>query len=113
MQYSLEQYLLLAVFTFVLVGALTPVMRRVAIRIGAFDAPNIPRKLHSQPVPYLGGIAIALGIFISSYGALLYSDFSMHTFALASSVLLPAMAMSIMGLIDDLRGLEPWPRLAM
>ena len=113
MQYSLEQYLLLAVFTFVLVGALTPVMRRVAIRIGAFDTPNIPRKQHNQPVPYLGGIAIALGILIASYGALLYSDFSMRTFTLASSVLLPAMAMSIMGLIDDLRGLEPWPRLVI
>ena len=50
MQYSLEQYLLLALFAFVLVGALTPVMRRVAIRIGAFDAPNIrPRRGRTIP----------------------------------------------------------------
>jgi UDP-GlcNAc:undecaprenyl-phosphate GlcNAc-1-phosphate transferase len=111
MQYSLKQYLLLGVFTFILVGALTPVMRRIAVRIGAFDLPNIARKQHSNPVPYLGGVAIALGILISSYGALLYSDFSMLTFGLASSVLVPALAMALMGLIDDLRGLEPMPRL--
>ncbi|MBI3429083.1 MAG: undecaprenyl/decaprenyl-phosphate alpha-N-acetylglucosaminyl 1-phosphate transferase, partial [Actinobacteria bacterium] len=36
-----------------------------------------------------------------------------QTFALASSVLIPALAISIMGLVDDLRGLEPWPRLVL
>ncbi|MFA5918993.1 MAG: MraY family glycosyltransferase, partial [Candidatus Nanopelagicaceae bacterium] len=113
MQYSIRQFLLLGAFTFILVGALTPVMRSLAIRNGAVDSPNIPRKTHKEPIPYLGGVAIAIGILISSYAAMLYSDFSMHTFALASSVLVPALAISIMGLVDDLRGLEPWPRLIL
>lgn len=113
MQYSIRQFLLLGVFTFIFVGAITPIMRSLAIRNGAVDAPNIPRKTHKEPVPYLGGVAIAIGILISSYAAMLYSDFSMRTFALASSVLIPALAISIMGLVDDLRGLEPWPRLVL
>lgn len=113
MHFSLIQFLLLGTITFVLVGALTPIMRKLAIRIGAFDSPNIPRKIHAEPVPYLGGIAIAIGVLAASYGSLLASNFSMSTFGLASSVLLPAVAISIMGLIDDLKGLEPWPRLAM
>jgi UDP-GlcNAc:undecaprenyl-phosphate GlcNAc-1-phosphate transferase len=111
MQYSIGQFFLLGAFTFILVGALTPIMRSLAIRNGVVDSPNIPRKTHKEPVPYLGGVAIAIGILISSYAAMLYSDFSMRTFALASSVLIPALAISIMGLVDDLRGLEPWPRL--
>ena len=111
MQYSIRQYLLLGIFTLVLVGALTPVMRSIALRNGAVDLPNIPRKVHKEPVPYLGGIAIAIGILVASYGAMLYTDFSLKTFILASSVLIPATAISVMGLIDDLRGLEPWPRL--
>ncbi len=111
MQYSIRQFLLLGIFTFILVGALTPIMRSVALRNGAVDLPNIPRKVHKEPVPYLGGIAIAIGILVASYGAMLYTDFSLKTFALASSVLIPATAISVMGLIDDLRGLEPWPRL--
>lgn len=113
MQYSIRQFLLLGVFTFILVGAITPIMRLLAIRNGAVDSPDIPRKTHKEPIPYLGGVAIAIGILISSYAAMLYSDFSMHTFALASSVLIPALAISIMGLVDDLRGLEPWPRLVL
>ena len=111
MQYSIREYLLLGIFTLILVGALTPVMRSIALRNGAVDLPNIPRKVHKEPVPYLGGIAIAIGILIASYGAMLYTDFSLKTFALASSVLIPATVISVMGLIDDLRGLEPWPRL--
>src|SRR5450830_1424428 len=111
MPYSIKQFLLLGIATFVLVGALTPVMRAIAIRVGAFDSPNMPRKTQVEPVPYLGGVAIALGIVITSYAALMYSDFSEKTFVLASSVLLPAVVISTMGLVDDLRGLRPWPRL--
>lgn len=113
MHYSIKQYLALGVVTFVLVGALTPIMRAIAIRVGAFDTPNIPRKIHKEPVPYLGGVAIAIGILIVSYSAILYSDFSLSTFALASSVLIPALAIAVMGLVDDLKGLEPWPRLLL
>lgn len=113
MHYSVKQYLALGAVAFIIVGALTPIMRAVAIRIGAFDAPNVPRKIHKEPVPYLGGVAIALGILIVSYSAMLYSSFSLSTFALASSVLIPALAIAVMGLVDDLKGLEPWPRLLL
>lgn len=111
MRYSISQYLLLGVFTFILVGALTPLMRSIAIRNGVYDSPNMARKVHKEPVPYLGGIAIALGILTVSYAALLYSDFTLQTLGIASSVLLPALAIGVMGLVDDIRGLEPWPRL--
>ena len=111
MQYSIQRYLLLGFVTLVFVGVLTPVMRSIAMKIGAFDAPNMSRKIQKEPVPYLGGVAIAIGVAIASYAALMYADNSIHTFELASTVLLPALAISVMGLIDDLKGLEPWPRL--
>jgi UDP-GlcNAc:undecaprenyl-phosphate GlcNAc-1-phosphate transferase len=111
MHYSIKQFLILGIATFILVGALTPIMRAIAIRIGAFDSPNMTRKTQKDPVPYLGGVAIAIGIVAASYAALLYADFSEKTFGLASSVLLPAIVISAIGLIDDLRGLRPWPRL--
>lgn len=113
MQYSIKQYFVLGVVTFILVGVLTPAMRATAIRIGAFDSPNIPRKIHKEPVPYLGGVAIALGILIVSYSAMLFKNFTLSNFLLASSVLLPALAIAVMGLVDDLKGLEPWPRLLL
>lgn len=111
MQYSIEQYVALGAFTFIFVAALTPVMRVIAIRVSVFDEPNIPRKVHKEPVPYLGGIAIAVGVVVVSYAAMLFKNFTLSNFMLASSVLVPALAISVMGLVDDLRGLEPWPRL--
>ena len=112
MEFSLSQFLILGVATFILVGGLTPVMRKIAIRIGAVDRPNLERKTQKEPVPYLGGVAISIGITVASFAALLYSDFSADTFNKALSVLLPAILISAMGLYDDLKNLEPWPRLA-
>ena len=111
MNYSLSQYLILGAATFLLVGGLTPLMRVIALKIGAVDRPNLERKTQKEPVPYLGGVAIAIGITVASFASLLYSDFSADTFNKALSVLLPAILISAMGLYDDLKGLEPWPRL--
>ena len=111
MNFSLTQFLILGLATFLFVGGLTPVMRKIALKIGAVDRPNLERKTQNEPVPYLGGVAIAIGITIASFAALLYSDFSTETFNKALSVLLPAILISAMGLYDDLKGLDPWPRL--
>lgn len=111
MNFSLTQFLILGAATFLFVGGLTPVMRKIAIKIGAVDRPNLERKTQKEPVPYLGGVAISIGITVTSFSALLYSDFSAETFTKALSVLLPAILISAMGLYDDLKGLDPWPRL--
>ena len=108
---SFSKYMLLGALTFVFVGVLTPIMRKIAISIGAVDAPTIERKAQKEPVPYLGGVAIAIGVVAASYAALLAENFSMENFRLASFVLIPAIAIAAMGLIDDLKGLQPWPRL--
>ena len=111
MTYSLLQFILLGALTLIFVGVLTPLMRALAIKIDAVDRPTLARKMQKDPVPYLGGVGIAVGVVGASYGALLYSDFTWQNFLLASSVLIPALIVAIMGLIDDLRGLQPWPRL--
>ena len=111
MQYSIWQYLVLSFATFAYVGLLTPLMRRIAIAINAVDKPNAERKMQTEPVPYLGGISIAVGVLFASYFALAYSEVTKSNLLSASSVLIPATILGIMGLIDDLKGLEPWPRL--
>ena len=111
MTYSIAQFFLLGFITFVFVGLITAPMRNLAIRVGAVDGPTLARKAQKEPVPYLGGVAIAVGIVAASYASLLAVDFSWETLKLASFVLIPAIAISAMGLWDDLKGLEPWPRL--
>ena len=83
-------------------------MRKLALQIGAVDAPTIARKSQKEPIPYLGGVAIVIGVFVSTYSTVFVKE---KNIGLASTVLIPASIMAVMGLIDDLRGLNPWPRL--
>jgi UDP-GlcNAc:undecaprenyl-phosphate/decaprenyl-phosphate GlcNAc-1-phosphate transferase len=46
-------------------AALIPVLARLAPAIGLTDAPG-PRKVHSAPVPRVGGLAMAAGLFIAT-----------------------------------------------
>jgi UDP-GlcNAc:undecaprenyl-phosphate GlcNAc-1-phosphate transferase len=94
----------------VLVGLLTPLMRKIALANGILDRPNSAHKSHKKPVPYLGGVAIIIGVIVVSYLALIFSNFAWSNFWLASSVIGPALAMGLVGLWDDLRSLNPLPR---
>ena len=105
-----QEYFLLFVLTYLLVGALTPLMRKIAITTDVVDRPNALHKSHKQPVPYLGGVAIILGVVIITYSASLFSNFTSSTFWLASSVLGPALSLGLIGLWDDVKNLKPLPR---
>ena len=111
-----SQFLILGVAAFALTGLLTWPVRALAIRLGAMDAPNLARKTQAEPVPYLGGVAIALGISIITLAAVYVGGNKSGSNAeqlkdLALTVLLPALVLGAMGLVDDLRSLSPWPRL--
>jgi UDP-GlcNAc:undecaprenyl-phosphate GlcNAc-1-phosphate transferase len=92
------------------VGVLTPVMRKIAIATDVVDRPNSSHKSHKKPVPYLGGVAIIIGVITVSYSASLFSQFTSSTFWLATSVLGPALLLGLIGLWDDIRNLPPLPR---
>lgn len=57
---------LLLIFGTALLLALTgtPVMQRVAVRLGVVDRPSA-RKIHATPIPLLGGVAIYAGVLLS------------------------------------------------
>jgi UDP-GlcNAc:undecaprenyl-phosphate GlcNAc-1-phosphate transferase len=116
MSISTSQFLIVAVAAFALTGLLTWPVRALAVRVGAMDKPNLARKTQAEPVPYLGGVAIALGITIITFAAVFVGGNRDGENAgqfkdLALTVLLPALLLGAMGLIDDLRSLSPWPRL--
>ena len=116
MTISTSQFLILGIAAFALTGLLTWPVRALAIRLGAMDAPNLARKTQVTPVPYLGGVAIALGITITTLVAVFVGgnkggENVSQLKDLALTVLLPALVLGAMGLFDDLRSLSPWPRL--
>jgi UDP-GlcNAc:undecaprenyl-phosphate GlcNAc-1-phosphate transferase len=77
------------------------------------DRPNLDRKTQKEPVPYLGGVSIAITIFVISYAAIAINNPTSEKFKLASYVLIPALILGVMGLIDDLKGLNALPRLVV
>lgn len=110
MEISNQEYFSLFTLSYVLVGVLTPIMRKIAILSNIVDKPNSIHKSHKQPVPYLGGVAIIVGILTVSYSVSIFSNFTSKTFWLATSVLGPALILGLIGLWDDMKNLKPLPR---
>jgi len=105
------QFVILGVAAFAFSGLLTGPVRALAIKLSVMDLPNMERKTQVEPVPYLGGVAIAISIVSVTYAAIFYSDNTKTTLPLVTYALLPAAVLGLMGLIDDLRGLPALPRL--
>jgi UDP-GlcNAc:undecaprenyl-phosphate GlcNAc-1-phosphate transferase len=110
MTISQVDYFILFVISYALVGLLTPLMRKIALAQGVLDRPNSSHKSHKTPVPYLGGVAIIIGVVVVSYIALISNKFIWSNFWLATSVLGPAVVMGLVGLLDDIKSLNPLPR---
>lgn len=107
-------HLLVAAAAAIITALVTPLVARLATRLGAIDVPADPRKVHREPVPTLGGLAMLLG-FVAAMGvASLLGDFAplftttSEPFALAVGVGL----IVIVGVADDLIGLPPPIKLA-
>jgi UDP-GlcNAc:undecaprenyl-phosphate GlcNAc-1-phosphate transferase len=79
----------------------TPLARRAAFSLGILDQPNA-RKVHSSPVPLLGGVAIYVAFLAA---LLLFSDaFYVNQMI---GILLGASWVSFLGIWDDWRTLRP------
>lgn len=78
---------------------LTPLSRRIAMRLGVVDKPN-HRKIHHDHKPMMGGMAI----FVAFAVALILFSSPEYTFDLAA-ILAGAALLSAVGLVDDRYGL--------
>src|SRR6266568_6947199 len=107
---------LLIVTALALSLAATPFLRDLFVRWGVVDVPDGKRKIHDKPVARMGGVAIMVS-YLSAYTILLLSPMGGSDLVRAALPavwrLLPAIAVVFtVGLIDDIRGLKPWQKLA-
>ena len=57
-------YVLAFVTALFVTYVLTPIIKRLAVRVGAMDVPDA-RKVHHGSIPRLGGLAIFIGLYCS------------------------------------------------
>jgi UDP-GlcNAc:undecaprenyl-phosphate GlcNAc-1-phosphate transferase len=103
--------------SFAVAAVLTPVAARLAVVLGWIDHPDGGRKLHRAPVPAVGGVAVFAG-FAGAAAALHLSGIRLVEegpfFGESWPPLLASgFAISLIGLIDDVRRVRPLAKLAV
>ncbi|CCQ94703.1 putative undecaprenyl-phosphate N-acetylglucosaminyl 1-phosphate transferase [[Clostridium] ultunense Esp] len=83
---------------------MTPVARKLAIKLGAVDIPKDERRVHNKPMPLMGGLAIYIAILVSSL-VFLPIDKTLVSIIIGGSII------CISGIIDDIKGLSPKAKL--
>ena len=84
----------------VLVLVLTPLVARVAPRIGGLDLGGDRPRVHTRPVPRIGGVAIVIGILAA---AAIWVDID----GPYTGMLIGTGLVALVGLYDDIFGLRP------
>ena len=100
-----------ALFTaFLIALILTPVVRNLAVKMGAVDDPrkdkDPERRMHSDPVPRMGGLAIVLGFLLST---LIFVPMTPQL----QGALLGAVIIVVLGVFDDIYDLRAKFKLAV
>ncbi len=95
------------VVAFVASILLTPLVKRLAFRVGAVDAPNY-RKVHARIMPRLGGLAIYAAFLIGFIFLKVMTGFE-SPYALA--ILIGATIVVITGIVDDMREISAKAKL--
>lgn len=83
--------------------ALTPLVKLVAKKIGAMDVPKDNRRMHTTPIPRMGGLAIFAGFLISF---LIFGKIDREL----QGILLGAVVIVVMGVLDDVITLPAIPK---
>lgn len=78
----------------------TPLVRKLAFKVGAVDIPKDNRRVHKEPMPLIGGLAIFIGVVMVM---LIFLPLNKSTV----SILLGGTIILMGGIIDDLRELRP------
>lgn len=91
---------LIILICFISSVVLTPLVKKIALHIGAVDKPDNKRKVHHKVMPRLGGLAIFLSFLIG------YMLFAPKTTQMLS-VLIGGFIIILVGMCDDINSLKP------
>lgn len=104
-------YLVIFIVAFALTHVLTPLTHRLAIRVGAVDAPGL-RKVHSRITPRLGGTAVFLGFWLAFFvGCMINPRFARAVPSSLWGIFLGSLLLLVIGIYDDIKGASAFIKL--
>lgn len=81
---------------FIITSILVAPLKSIALKLDLVDKPNA-RKIHTEPVPLIGGISIAISVFLS----LLINPKAIEALYPLLGVIFSSVIMLIVGIVDD------------
>ncbi len=103
LDYTWLLYIAAFAVAFALTLFLTPVAKKISIKVGAVDKPK-KRGVHKEPIPRLGGIAIVIG-FMCSLCMLIPFVTEIQTTQFAGLILGSVIIVTV-GIVDDIYDLR-------
>ena len=102
-------YIIIFFVSFIAALTLTPLVRYLAIRRRILDQPD-DRKIHSFPVPLLGGIPVFIGVILASSVGIIWSELAL-TRTIAGLIISSSIIVGL-GIVDDRKGMSPVVKLS-
>jgi len=96
--------------SFIVAYGATWLCKKIAIKFGIVDKPDNLVKTHKEPVAYLGGIGILVGLIFGvmvGINCLLRQECFHDSFKLLCGILAGATIACVVGLIDDIFNIRP------
>lgn len=103
MEYSILRLIFTLAVAFLISYAATPVVMALAEKIGAIDVPKDARRMHSKPIPRIGGLAIYYGFLVS---VLCFCDIDTPI----RGILLGTVIIVALGVADDCVEMKAMPK---
>lgn len=79
----------------------TPAVRVLAFKINAIDRAKDGRRMHKEPIPRIGGLAMFFGFFVAT---LVFCDITRDLVAVWAG----GFVLVLLGILDDIHNLKPW-----
>lgn len=106
------EYIITFALAFIVAFSATPIVRRLAFKVGAIDVPKDDRRMHKKPIALMGGLAIITGFIVSLAFDLLTASNAVTPGKELLGLLTGISLITIMGFFDDTKTLSSKTKLA-
>ena len=103
MKENIEYSLLIVGVCLLIVALIIPFVKKIALHINALDIPDA-RKVHTKPIPRLGGLGIFVGFLV---GYMIFGGSSIQM----NSILIGSFIIVLTGIIDDIKPISAKAKL--